>query len=50
VKKLILALSMLLPQISSAEQQSMDMLNQLHDGVCKDHQNLSFAKGLLGPS
>ncbi|WP_157060498.1 hypothetical protein [Pantoea sp. A4] len=43
-----LALVIFLPNTSSAEQESMDMLNQLHEGVCKDHRNPDLCKRVVG--
>lgn len=44
----LLVMTIFFPQISSAEQQSMDMLNQLHEGVCKDHQKPELCKRIVG--
>lgn len=43
-----MSITFFLPQISVAEEKSMDMLNQLHEGVCKDHQKPELCKRVVG--
>lgn len=44
----LLVMTIFLPQKSSAEQQSLDMLNQLHEGVCEDHKKPELCKRIVG--
>lgn len=44
----ILVIAMTVSSPSFAEEDSMSSMNQLHDGVCKDHQKPELCKRVVG--
>ena len=41
-------LAFIFSQASAAENESLNMLEQLHDGVCKEHKNPELCKRVVG--
>lgn len=44
----IAALVLSMPLFSIAAESAMDQINQLHDGVCKEHKNPDLCKRVVG--